>query len=67
VGADIALAVAVACAAFAVQRGLRFKRLRQADDRRLEQKDLARRRHHFRGAADVELPDTGDIDNRSGR
>jgi hypothetical protein len=45
----------VVLAGFIAARGFRWKRQRDALADHLEQKDLASRRHHFRGAADVEL------------
>ena len=40
---------------FIAARAFRWKRERDRLAAQLEQKDLASRRHHFRGAADVEL------------
>jgi hypothetical protein len=51
----IVLAVAVIVSGLAAQRGFRWKRQQDAFQRHLEEKDLASRRHHFRGALDVEL------------
>jgi hypothetical protein len=40
---------------FTAARAFQFWRLRHADDTRLSQKEVARRRHHFRGSLEMEL------------
>jgi hypothetical protein len=51
----VVLALFVVFGGLAAARGFRWKRQRRADDERPVQKDLASRRHHFRGSLDVEL------------
>lgn len=51
----VVLGLVVILSGFIAARGFRWKRQREALADHLEQKDLASRRHHFRGAADVEL------------
>jgi hypothetical protein len=51
----IVIAVVVIVSGWAAQRGFRWKRQKDAFARHLEERDLATRRHHFRGALDVEL------------
>ena len=60
----IVLAVAVIVAGLAAQRGFRWKRQQDAFERRLEEKDLAARRHHVRGALDLELEQGPAFDGR---
>lgn len=51
----LVVGLVVIVSGFIAARGFRWKRQRDALADHLEQKDLASRRHHFRGAADVEL------------
>ena len=61
----VALGLVVIFSGFIAARGFRWRRQRDALADHLEQKDLASRRHHFRGATDVELiaspPDQGQV------
>jgi hypothetical protein len=51
----LVIGLVVICSGFIAHRGFAWKRQRDAFTDHLEQKDLASRRHHFRGAVDVEL------------
>jgi hypothetical protein len=51
----VVVGLAVVLSGFIAARGFRWKRQGDALADHLEQKDLASRRHHFRGLSEVEL------------
>jgi len=51
---SVLIAVVVLSAAFMVARAFRWRRAGRDDELRREQRDLERRRHHFRGSLEME-------------
>jgi len=53
-GGGTLLALAVRFAGFCAANAFRWRRINRRSDRRREQRDLERRRHHYRGSLEME-------------